>query len=110
MISEAWAAGLFEGEGYIAQTQYRYVLELQMTDEDIVRRFADVVGVGTVSGPCQHKARTRPYWRWSVSNRKGSVYVLAMFFPYLGERRRGLALEKYPELPEFVRQVQARGA
>jgi hypothetical protein len=55
-------------------------------NEDIVRRFHDVIGYGRVNGPYQQKASTRPYWRWSAENRAARS-ALELLLPFLGERR-----------------------
>src|SRR5665213_179839 len=60
----AWMAGLFEGEGYVqgrprsykradgrSFTTIGYRLAITMTDEDIIRRFHRLAGVGNVNGP-----------------------------------------------------------
>lgn len=102
----AWAAGLFEGEGsiYAAPAAGRSSrsgrislrLELHMTDEDVVRRFGDIVGVGTVRGPYRSGGddRFRPRWKWRVS---GAVAVQFLtesgLLTFLGQRRRAKAEE-----------------
>lgn len=68
-----------------------------MTDEDVVRRFSDIVGLGTVRfslTPSMRAAGSKPLWKWSVQNLGGVEAVLSMFEPYLGERRlaRGRAV------------------
>jgi hypothetical protein len=55
----AWAAGLFEGEGSITRFgrsgKFDLRVSLNMTDEDVVRRFDAIVDRGKVS-----MGRTRP--------------------------------------------------
>ena len=49
---QAWAAGIFEGEGTIVifgPTKRQRSLSVSMTDEDVIRRFAAVVGVALLS-------------------------------------------------------------
>lgn len=100
----AWAAGVFEGEGYIGnQTSYGVYfltrLKVTMTDEDVVRRFASVVGVGTVRGPRWIKKggvadpRCKPYWYWELTGNERCAEVLTVFLPWLGARRSAKALE-----------------
>jgi hypothetical protein len=38
----AWAAGLFDGEGTITQSKGRLFVEVKMTDESVVLRFAEI--------------------------------------------------------------------
>jgi hypothetical protein len=87
----AWAAGLFEGEGCISlNKEGKYIVSLQMCDEDVVRSFAEVIGYGTVLGPYQrskYNPNARPLWRWHAIKR-GDVYaVLKALLPYLHSRR-----------------------
>lgn len=89
----AWAAGLFEGEGscFVGSGQRQPIVSLVMTDEDVVRRFARILGVGNV-----HSYATPPrkrYWRWSVQSKDDVLVVLGLLFPFLGERRAARAAE-----------------
>ena len=100
----AWAAGLFEGEGcfgipkersYGPQTKARPRLLLSSTDEDVVRRFHAIVGVGRVSGPRRHKGKPhhKPFFTWITGSFEGMQAVTALFWSFLGERRRGKAAD-----------------
>ena len=107
----AWAAGLFEGEGSVSPVNhnhngrsYRYIrLTMQMTDEDVLRRFAAVMG-GRVTGPHSRgplgpssavpDVGARPYkdyWSWAL---RGDIRpAVAAMWPWLGERRRARMTE-----------------
>jgi len=89
----AWAAGLFEGEGNCRiGTRGRPVVQLRMTDEDVVRRFADAVGCGNVKQyPGYHG--NQPTWAWYVTSKDNVLQVLGALWPYLGERRLEQATE-----------------
>ena len=92
----AWAAGLFEGEGCIHLAVHCPVLQLNMTDEDVVRKFHTVVSCGTVSGPYGPRVgdrKTKPYWAWRVSGSEYPQTLIAAFWPHLGIRRRNKAIE-----------------
>jgi hypothetical protein len=90
----AWAAGLFEGEGAISHLERRRgSLELQvalvMTDEDVVRRFDEIVDRGKVYGPYlppSHGDRRKPFWRWAAIGDPGHD-VLDVLGPWLLSRR-----------------------
>jgi len=96
----AWAAGLFEGEGSITllhPSRYhkpRPVLELQMTDFDIVRRFKKAVKVGCL---CFRKRRLTKSGKrvaiWSTACKADVRKLLKLFLPYFGIRRRKRAKE-----------------
>ena len=99
----AWAAGLFEGEGsaYMVTQRTRGVgynyprLELKMTDEDVVRKFHKVVGVGRVRyyKPASRPSHWKPAWAWYCSNIEDCRKVIDMIWPYLGKRRRDKIIE-----------------
>lgn len=77
-IERAWAAGFFDGEGYIA---FRYAstgkgrwyrrIEIQVTQCDpfVLERFARAVGVGRVYGPYEagRKANHSPQWKYQIA-------------------------------------------
>jgi hypothetical protein len=90
----AWAAGLFEGEGCInvqfSPKRNRPIvrLTLRMTDEDVVRKFAVLVGAGRVHGPYRKKnPKHKPAWNWSWYGRDALAWADANFGPFLGSRR-----------------------
>jgi hypothetical protein len=90
-----WAAGLFEGEGYLSHLgngQWR--LGIEMTDKDVLAKFADFWGI-PVNGPYETKNNrgTGVKWkdRYSISTgaRKKIFKIVCEIYPYLGIRRRG---------------------
>lgn len=95
----AWAAGLFEGEGYITYGQQhsdsvRLRLGLNITDEDVIRQFHKIVGVGTLSGPhVRPGSHHKPIWTWYASSFEAAQALIAAFYPWLHSRRRAKALE-----------------
>ena len=64
----AWAGGLFEGEGCLGRYGNVFVMRIHSTDEDVVRRFRDVVERGTVYGPYENSGKDgsirKPFWAW----------------------------------------------
>ena len=109
----AWAAGLFEGEGAISHIERRRgTLELQvalvMTDEDVVRRFDEIVDRGKVYGPYlppSHGDRRKPFWRWAAVGDPGHD-VLDLLGAWLSPRRvaqaraRGVLISPEAHRPE----------
>ena len=93
----AWAAGLFEGEGCFS-LQRRSTnpgscnlrAALRMVDEDVVRAFAEIIGVGRVSGPS-----SKQMWEWKASGEEAEQ-TYALLGPWLHSRRRA----RYVELLE----------
>lgn len=94
----AWAAGLFEGEGCITigernATRRRHpICQLNMADEDVVRRLHTVLGVGTVRMR-KYQPVKKDQWVWRVSSFEDAQYVIAALWNWLGARRKNRALE-----------------
>ena len=88
----AWAAGLFEGEGCFTVNGGRGHgrAQVAMTDEDVIRRFADIMGWYQISSRI-NRPNTRRAWRVEVSTFEGFQATVAMFWPWLGQRRRARA-------------------
>jgi hypothetical protein len=90
----AWAAGLFEGEGTISHVWRRrespdLQIALKMTDEDVVRRFDEIVDRGKVYGPylpLSHGDRRKPFWHWVALGDAGHD-VLDLIGAWLCTRR-----------------------
>lgn len=97
-----WAAGLFEGEGYVGvNNNYKYphgTLQLGSTDSDIVYRFHSIVGMGNVYGPFYRgpgKVKERkPIWKWSANGWDKVERLFLLIGPWLGKRRT----EKFEEV------------
>jgi len=97
----AWVAGLIEGEGTIrihktspnqprAKAIYAHpMVSVQMTDEDVVRRAHEWTGLGHVLGPYNVPSRpgSKPIWMWTINKKDHAMTLIAMVWPYLGERR-----------------------
>lgn len=100
-IDFAWAAGLFEGEGHIAHRVYHTrrphetirALVLNMTDEDIVKRFHAIVGAGSVRFVKRQKVGWNDIWSWKCTAWVDLEPLLERLLPYLGERRAQKARE-----------------
>lgn len=94
-----WAAGLFEGEGCL---DYSNGLRARvgMTDEDVIRKFHDAVGFGSV-GTLQPPGNRKKVWVWSAYG-ENAITLMHIFYPYLGQRRLAIAdklIAKYAEQP-----------
>lgn len=87
----AWAAGLYEGEGSVTKGKHgtTYTVSMGMTDEDIVHRFHQIIGCGKVYGPYQPKRKgSKLFWRWSVSDKEGTLRFAERILKWLGPRRQ----------------------
>ncbi len=91
-VDVAWAAGLFEGEGsaFIGSGQRQPCVALAMTDEDVVARFASIMGVGNVRS--YHRPPNKRYWQWTAQSRNDVIAALEALLPHLGARRTRAAL------------------
>jgi hypothetical protein len=86
----AWAAGLFEGEGWFgprAKTSAEAVVG--MTDLDVVERFATIMGFGALT--VEPRGANKTLYRWSACNATDVRALIELFWPYFGERRREAA-------------------
>jgi hypothetical protein len=93
----AWAAGLFEGEGCITLSGKAVAVRLVNTDEEVVQRFAEVIGFGTVYGPYSRQYESdgwkrRPRWVW-VGLNEDAYEALALMGRWLSARRLARAFD-----------------
>jgi hypothetical protein len=92
----AWAAGLFEGEGSITHSKGRPQLRIQMADLEVLERFLEIFGVGTIYGPYtrghQDGCKRKPTWIWVCDGPMVSV-LFRTLAPWLSTRRRARARE-----------------
>lgn len=90
----AWAAGLFEGEGCWgtrmgSRRRYWYPYSvLKMTDQDVVERFKKIVGVGSIYALGIPKGGKKPQWKWRIGSFEHVQHIAALFWPWLGIRRK----------------------
>ena len=86
----AWAAGLFEGEGSISRFgrsgKFDLRVSLNMTDEDVVRRFDAIVDGGKVYGPYSSYRGHKPIWSW-VAHGDAGHDVVDLIGSWLSPRR-----------------------
>ncbi len=115
-VELAWLAGLLEGEGaFIVQrvpadahqaARIRIRISLQMTDQDVVQKVRDVVGLGTVRLAKAQKAHHKDTHQWQVSAMKPVTDLMELLRPLMGERRQAqigaclAAIEEAGGIPE----------
>lgn len=89
----AWLAGLLEGEGCFrlrraaGRARGNLDVQLNMTDEDVVRRAHAVSRLGTCHGPYQQSGNRKPYWVWKVSGNDDAEALMEALLPWMGARR-----------------------
>lgn len=94
---QAWAAGLFDGEGSVYLRQAgRYpragaMLTLEMTDLPTVERFAAVVPGGRLY-PARVLKGNQPLWKWRASSLDDVVQVSRALLPYAVTKQAVLQL------------------
>jgi hypothetical protein len=93
LVPLAWAAGIFEGEGWIGSSRqsrgsgWSISAHINMTDRDVLDRFCDVVGMGKVT-TYPPKNGYKPVSRWGVCSFEEVQYLVCLIWEWLGERRR----------------------
>jgi hypothetical protein len=92
---EAWAAGLFEGEGSFGlRSNGTVLLTLGSTDKDVIERFRTVIATGRISSqPPGRNRRRKRLWRVDVIQVDEVLRVINVLYPWLGARRRARADE-----------------
>lgn len=120
----AWAAGLFDGEGWASLTKHRshtgfFALEAGVTQSssegipEVLRRFQRIVGVGNISGPIAQKDSSKPVYRWKTHGVGNVEPVIQVLWPWLSGPKREqarLALEVMRAQPRLPRGNPAWGA
>jgi hypothetical protein len=66
-----------------------------MTDEDVVRHFGSVMGMGRIFSYQPHRANEKRLYTWAVYSFENVQAAIAMLWPWLGERRRNKARELF---------------
>ena len=110
-VSElAWAAGFFDGEGHVgccihrSKTQNdfkRLTLTIAQVDRQVLDRFQQAVGVGTVNGPYEHgKNRTR-YFIYQGSTTSHVLEIHKLLEPFLSTVKQEQFINALAEFSEF---------
>lgn len=92
----AWLAGLLEGEGSFSiltvkkgrqAGKRRLQITLMMTDEDVMRRAAVLMGA-TLYGPYgPYQSCKKPCWQIHVRSHRAAGWMMTLY-PLMGVRRR----------------------
>lgn len=97
-IEVAWAAGLFDGEGWVGMARsgragYKYLrLAIgQAAPPDVLHRFKAAVGVGDVQGPYKSKPGCKLHYQYRVRGFEKVQAVVAMLWPFLSRPKKDQA-------------------
>ena len=102
-IEEAWATGLFEGEGSITFPNGKSVnairLRLSTTDFDVIQRLQALWG-GKVYPQKRYAKHHKPAWEWNLNRQADVKRVILVMLPLLQTRRAYVAQNALDELDE----------
>ena len=109
----AWAAGFFDGEGYIGVTLAkraitpRIVISIAQVDRSVLDKFQSAVGVGKVYGPyTQRHPKSNPYYQLSIAGFPFVQHTVAQMWTWLSPVKQAqakAALEKAkPTNPKWM--------
>ena len=119
-IELAWAAGFFDGEGYVGSVRRRpgprggrwstvLAMEISQVDERPLQRFAAAVGCGSINRRAVRNPRWRQQWRWRATQ-GAAERALCALWPYLSEPKREQALRAVDAIQEDRTQRNALAA
>lgn len=104
----AWAGGLFEGEGCIALLRFTrrtgLALIVTSTDVDVLERFQEIVGCGSITAKAQRNRRPhhKQVYEWRIAGRCDVDRVANLLWPHLGERRTATLVDAMCERSDPV--------
>lgn len=105
----AWVSGILEGEGSFGVYRKQCIVQLNMTDEDIVTRVCDIFGVGTVKEYNHTQPNRKDFWKWRIGHAHDVLFVLKTILPWLGRRRSARAREVIKAAEKIDPNNRARG-
>ena len=92
----AWAAGVFEGEGWISLQGKSPSMGIQMCDRDVLEKFSYAVGGGPIYyrnprnwANNQSVKSKKDQWAWRITGFEKVQAVVSYLWPWLCSRRRG---------------------
>lgn len=85
VVDIAWLAGLVEGEGCFPKSSSP-TIQIQMTDEDVIRKAARLFNVTPV-GPNDRGPGRKQSWKLSFHSNHAIAWMMTLY-SFLGNRRR----------------------
>lgn len=88
-IDIAWLAGLLEGEGSFGVKDGSPKIQMQSTDEDIIRRASELFGVAFREKPYKPRGKDyyKPVWGVHVHGTRAIGWMMTVY-SLMGERRQ----------------------
>lgn len=89
----AWAAGLFDGEGCThykvesKRSRPNLVISIGQIDRQVLDRFHEAVGQGTVNGPYRH-GKWAPMYQFQAFGLERCEEIMRLLWPWLGDVKR----------------------
>lgn len=99
----AWAAGLLDGEGCFGLNKFtrkdrngyreiRTSIQCNMTVIEPLAELKRIFG-GFLNGPyTRANPKHKPYYKWSITNRKSIEYAIRLMRPYIRVKRHDAAI------------------
>lgn len=81
----SWFAGIMEGEGYFGVRKQGIVVQLDMTDKDVIDRVATLFRFGCRDARPLPSGKT--VHRWRVVKQSAAAGLMMTLLPLMGERR-----------------------
>lgn len=116
-INAAWLAGLLEGEGYFfirkkpsnkSFSPPGCGIRLAMTDEDVVKKVADLLGSSYFS-PTRKTSKNKTVYIVTIEKKDLVLNILPQILPYMGKRRAEKINLMLSHLKEWKRWVKSGG-
>lgn len=95
----AWAAGVFDRG--ISWPSQGYVLKFDTVDEQLVRKFHDVVGIGQVVSRGIRNGCKNEVMRWQTTNADQTRDILLMLSPFLSPRQTTYASKMIAKVERY---------
>jgi len=94
VTERAWAAGFFDGEGYIGIRGDNHCLVASITQvgtidnpPDTLIRFQYVIGFGDIKPKPDKRENRQPTWEWKITSRMRVYRMLDCIGPYLSAEK-----------------------
>lgn len=84
----AWIAGLIEGEGCISITNSYPVLQIQMTDKDVMQKLALFLDVNLRGPIIRKKGNSKPTYQIALRKTEKLKIISDNIYEHMGERRK----------------------